>query len=87
MNDLRKLDRVQIAVWFSYKSNRWIAHCPAANVTAHGPKQLLAIEALRGELVSEELALDDFPPAGNGEPPPEGADWIFIARRADRKWA
>lgn len=86
MSDIRKLDRIQIAVWFSFKASRWIAHCPTTNNTGWGQKREKAIEALRGELVAEELALDDYPPAGTGEPPPEGADWMFIARRADRKW-
>ena len=85
--DLRRLKFVEAAVYFSADRRRWVAHAPTVNVTAHGPSQQLALEALRRELDVEEKALTEYPPAGPAGSVPRTARRFTLERSAQGRWA
>lgn len=87
VDDLRRLRRVEASLWFSRVSNRWVSHCAAVNVTAHGPTRELAIEALRRELDAEERAIETYGPPTAAEPVPTGAEIRLLTRLDSGRWS
>ena len=85
--DLRRIHRLEVALWFKADHQRWISHCPTTNNTAWGQTREIAIEAMRGELDAEETAYETYGPPSGSEPVPVGAETRTLMRRPKGRWS
>lgn len=88
-NDLRKLERVEVAIWFGrdMEPQRWIAWCEAAQVCAWAWTRDGAEEAMRAELDAEERDLEQYGPSNSSTKALPGAEIRLVTRLPSGRWS